>query len=255
MEVSRKTQLEVRRKKPMRVYIDVARELKKEIVSGVYPVGSQLPTEVALCKRFAVGRHTIREALKLLRDDRLVTSRQGAGTVVVPSTTSETFLLDAVSIDDLSAYATDMYTEIHSTKMELVAGKLAARLGVASGEEWLAVRGFAHARGQALPVCTSEHYIHREFAAVGRLLQRHTGPISSLIETVSAQTIVEITHDILATLIPPTLAADLDVPPGSAAIEVRRTFKTSDGKVAQVTVHTHPASRFRLSMTMRRDKN
>jgi GntR family transcriptional regulator len=35
-------------------------------------------------------------------------------------------------------------------------------------------------------------------------------------------------------------------------LEVQRTYKTSDGEVAQVTVNTHPASRFRHSMTMRR---
>jgi GntR family transcriptional regulator len=33
---------------------------------------------------------------------------------------------------------------------------------------------------------------------------------------------------------------------------VHRTYTTSDGEVAQVTINTHPAARFRHSMTMRR---
>ena len=38
----------------------------------------------------------------------------------------------------------------------------------------------------------------------------------------------------------------LKVEPGSAALEMQRTYKTSDGEIAQVTVNTHPsASRFR----------
>ena len=41
-------------------YLQVARTLRKEIVDGVYPVGSQLPTEHELCERFAVSRYTIR---------------------------------------------------------------------------------------------------------------------------------------------------------------------------------------------------
>ena len=41
---------------------------------------------------------------------------------------------------------------------------------------------------------------------------------------------------------------------GSAALEMRRTYTTSDGEVAQVTVNTHPSSRYRHSMTMRRIK-
>jgi len=35
---------------------------------------------------------------------------------------------------------------------------------------------------------------------------------------------------------------------------VQRTYKLATGKVAQVAINTHPASRFRHSMTMRRVK-
>ena len=48
------------------------------------PVGSQLPTEHELCERFSVSRYTVREALRRLRDDNLVSSRPRAGTMVVP---------------------------------------------------------------------------------------------------------------------------------------------------------------------------
>jgi len=64
--------------------------------------------------------------------------------------------------------------------------------------------------------------------------------------------IVEVDQQIAAVLIPTSLADGLKTDPGSPALEVRRTYKTSDGEVAQVTVNTHPASRFRHSMTMRR---
>jgi GntR family transcriptional regulator len=33
---------------------------------------------------------------------------------------------------------------------------------------------------------------------------------------------------------------------------VHRTYRTSDGELAQLTINTHPASRFRHTMTMRR---
>jgi GntR family transcriptional regulator len=53
-------------------------------------------------------------------------------------------------------------------------------------------------------------------------------------------------------LISSTLATQLSVEVGSPALEVHRTYATSDGEVAQLTINTHPASRFRHSMTMRR---
>jgi hypothetical protein len=33
---------------------------------------------------------------------------------------------------------------------------------------------------------------------------------------------------------------------------MQRTYTTSDGEVAQVTINTHPSSSFRYAMTMRR---
>src|SRR5689334_24761626 len=79
-------------------YLQVARTLRKEIVDGVYPVGSQLPTEHQLCERFAPSRHTIREALRRLREDNLVASRPRAGTRVVPPPASSSYA-DGVAAD------------------------------------------------------------------------------------------------------------------------------------------------------------
>ena len=51
------------------------------------------------------------------------------------------------------------------------------------------------------------------------------------------------------------VAQSLKVEPGTAALEVRRSYKTSDGKIAQLTVSIHPEAGFRHSMTMRRVKS
>jgi GntR family transcriptional regulator len=234
------------------LYLQVARALKEEIVGGEYPVGSQLPTEDELCERFAVSRYTVREALRRLRDDHLVASRQGAGTVVVPRRSSGSYAQDVMSINDLVSWAVGKRFAIESIEMASIDEKLAAWTALASGEEWLAVRGFGHMDGVECPVCWAEYYIHRDFAAVGRLLPRHTGPIFPLIEDLFGQSIVEVNQEIAAALISPALAAGLRVEAGTAALEVRRTYKTSDGQIAQVTLSIHPASRFRHSMTLRR---
>jgi len=69
------------------LYIQLARTLKEEIVSGVHPIGARLPNEESLGERFSVSRFTVRQALRLLREEGLVQSRQGAGTTSCPSTT------------------------------------------------------------------------------------------------------------------------------------------------------------------------
>jgi len=236
------------------LYLQVARTLKEEIVTGVYPVGSQLPTEDALASRFSVSRCTVREALRRLREDNLVSSRQGSGTVVVPRRTADSYAGDVMSIDNLVSWSVGKRFAIESMEVVALDEKLASRTGLARGDEWLAVRGFGHEDGVKIPVCWAEYFIHRDFAAVGRLLPRHTGPIFPLIEDLFGQKIVEVQQQIGATLISPAVAGSLQVKAGSAALEVRRTYKTA-GDIAQVTLSTHPASRYRHSMTLRRVKD
>jgi GntR family transcriptional regulator len=236
------------------LYIQVARALKEEIVNGLYPVGSLLATEDSLCERFCVSRYTVREALRLLREDGLVSSRQGAGTVVIPAHFSGSEMHQVMSINDLLTFASGTRFAIDAIHMVTMDNKLASRTGLPGADEWLQVRGYRYAEGEAIPICATEYYINRSFAAVGRLLQRHTGPIFPLIEDMFGQNIIEVHQQISAALIAQALSVALKVKAGSAALEVRRTYKTAGEKIAQVTINTHPASRFQHSMTMRRVK-
>ena len=135
-----------------------------------------------------------------------------------------------MSINDLLAFAADTRFAIESIKTVVIDAKLASRTGLPSGEEWLEVCGYRHSEGVDAPVCWTEYYINRAYAAVGRLLQRHTGPIFPLIEDMFGQSIIEVQQQISATLISPALAAGLEVKDGSAALEVRRAYKTSRGE-------------------------
>jgi len=81
---------------------------------------------------------------------------------------------------------------------------------------------------------------------------RHAGAIFPLIEDLFGLSIVEVRQEIASVLISSVLADQLSVEVGSPALEVHRTYIASDGVVAQVTINTHPAARFRHSMTMRR---
>lgn len=245
--------MDTRSRKPL--YLQVAHTLKEEIVGGAYPVGSLLPTEDRLCARFSVSRYTIREALRRLREEGLVSSRRGAGTVVVPPHPPEADIRQVMSINDLLAYAAGTRFVIESIGMVTMDRKLASRTGQSSGEQWLAVLGYRHAEGVATPVCRTEYYINRAFAAVGRLLQRHSGPIFPLIEDLFGQAIEEVEQRISATLLSGAMATALGVEDGSAALEVRRIYRTADGAIAQVTINTHPASRYQHRMTMRRVKS
>jgi len=57
--------------------------LMMEIRAGTLGPEGKLPSANSLAARFAVNRHTIRQALKALEDDGVAESRQGSGTFLV----------------------------------------------------------------------------------------------------------------------------------------------------------------------------
>jgi GntR family transcriptional repressor for pyruvate dehydrogenase complex len=56
--------------------------LEQQIAAGTFPVGSKLPTEPELMAQLAVGRSTLREAMRVLVHMGLVDVRPGDGTYV-----------------------------------------------------------------------------------------------------------------------------------------------------------------------------
>lgn len=190
--------------------------------------------------------------MRRLRDDNLVASRPRAGTLVVPRPSTTSYAQDVMSIDDLLAFAQGARLTIETNAMVTVDAALVERTGLPLGTEWLAANGYRRIDDATAPVCRTEYYINRTFAAVGRLLHRHTGPIFPLLEDMFGISVVEVHQEISAVVLDAEQAKRLEVDAGSVGLQLQRTYTTSDGEVAQVTVNTHPGSRFRHAMTMRR---
>lgn len=58
-------------------------QIFRAIVSGHFPIHTRLPSESALCERFAVSRPVVREAMARLQRDGVVESRKGSGSYVL----------------------------------------------------------------------------------------------------------------------------------------------------------------------------
>nr|WP_245186840.1 GntR family transcriptional regulator [Enterococcus larvae] len=63
--------------------MDVAEQIKADILSGKYPVGSLLPTESELEEIFEVSKITVRRAIEILADEELLEKKSGKGTTVL----------------------------------------------------------------------------------------------------------------------------------------------------------------------------
>ena len=61
----------------------VYERILSKIVDGAFPENSKLPTEIELSKRLEVSRPVLRQALARLREDEVISSRQGSGSYVM----------------------------------------------------------------------------------------------------------------------------------------------------------------------------
>ncbi len=65
-------------------YSQLAGILRRQIASGMFRPGDQLPSEGQLCRRYDVSPMTVRRSINLLSDEGVVNTAQGRGTFVKP---------------------------------------------------------------------------------------------------------------------------------------------------------------------------
>ena len=65
-----------------RPYLRIAADIRRDIASGRYAVGEQLPVARELSEKYGVAMMTIGNALAVLRDEGLIETRQGGGSFV-----------------------------------------------------------------------------------------------------------------------------------------------------------------------------
>lgn len=84
--------------------------MRQLIKNGEWPGGSRLPTESELSQRFGASRPVVRQALAKLRDEGLISSRQGSGSYVLAE--PETEALAALHFPQIRSLA-DIDTFLH----------------------------------------------------------------------------------------------------------------------------------------------
>lgn len=68
------------------LHMSVAQRIKEMIISGKMRPGDKLPTEMSLIKEFSISRSTLREAMKILKAEHIIVSKQGSGTFISEET-------------------------------------------------------------------------------------------------------------------------------------------------------------------------
>ncbi len=118
---------------PRPPYLQVATALRAAILTRKIEPGDKLPSQNELAERYGVSRMTIQQALRVLKDESLVVSRQGSGVFARERTEKpvglrphieKAFEADEVSIDFLGYTAETLHGAIAEPLDKIRAGRL-----------------------------------------------------------------------------------------------------------------------------------
>jgi len=216
--------------------------LLRQITDGTFVVGDRLPTEEELGAMHGLARGTVRQSLGRLEELGMITRRPGAGTIVIAAEPAGSYRPVALSAADVVTIAAG--TRLVRPEMGEVAldDALAARLGAEPGTIWFRLAGPRVRRGTGeRPLCWSEHY------------QPHHLPREKLLRGAVTEADVSsqaVEQTITAGLISTRMAAALSAKEGDPALVITRRHVSADGALVGVGIHTHPADRYQITMTL-----
>ncbi|MEL3947963.1 MULTISPECIES: FadR/GntR family transcriptional regulator [Streptomyces] len=136
----------------------VISELRNQISSGEWPVGSRIPTEPELVEQLGVARNTVREAVRALAHNGLLDIRQGSGTYVV-ATSELAGVMQRRFADAHPRHIAELRATLESSAAKLAAERRTER-DLRQLDTLLARREEAWASGDAEAFVTADSTLH-----------------------------------------------------------------------------------------------
>lgn len=233
-------------------YLEIEAELQREIESGVYTLGSHLPTEHALCARFAVSRFTVRQALAGLREKGLIHARPGVGTIVIASNRRDAFVQTLSSMEELLQYPAETYRQQVAVEPIRASPELAVMLKCKAGQEWVRLKALRLTRTSSAPIAWLDIYIAPAFARVLDLPNPAAAPVVRQIEESLGFRAAHAQIEIFVGHVSAELAGPLVAQENDPALIIIRRYRGPDGAIFLVTYSVHPENRFTLNIEFER---
>jgi len=236
-------------------YTELANDLVKQIKEGTLPVGTRLPSELALAQQYEVSRTTLRSALDIVERLGLIARKRRAGTVVLARETTPHYTKSLHTIDDLVNYASYTDRTVMGTESVVCDAPLAASLGCRPGQPWIKVSMLrCEQHGERQPVCWTDAYLDPQIGEdVLAMIPDGPGLICHLIEAQTGRTLKDLKQEIGATTLSPDIAAHLQAAPHATGLEITRQYYDAAKQAFLVTVSTYPADKFKFVFWMHRN--
>ena len=233
------------------LYISLAQTLLRDIAQKRYPVGSLLPTEEELASRYGLSRHTVRQALRELKEEGVITSHSGIGTRVrAPSEQPRTFG-GIHSAGDLLQFVESTVMRLISRQEVIADAHFAAQFGCKPGQAWLQLTLLRSVADQKRPLGYLHVYLRPEHAAAVGRVKSFSQPIYAHIEKRYGVRIVEVLQEITAVNLGAQAADALQTHEGEAAMRITRHFLDRNGGTVQISIGHYPSGLYTQSSRFR----
>lgn len=243
-----------RKLEAMALYESIARDLLDAIDAGTYPVGSFIPTEQELARRYDVSRQTVRAAMRRLTELGAVSRRAGSGTRVearVPR--DESFQQTLGSLADLVALAAATRRDVRAVEPVVMDRRMAQRFGCPPGSRWVCVSYLRDAaRPKTAPLAWVDCYVEESYADAVTDLAGDSRLVSEIIAARYGVEAVEVRQTVAACALPAAAAGALGAEAGSPALSVIRRYLDARGRIYEISESMHPGERYAVTSVLKR---
>lgn len=221
------------------LYRQVSSSLLDRIKSGDLAVGMILPKELDLAKELGVSRVTLRQALDILEKGGVVQRVRKVGTKVIAQGMTTAYVQQMDGLDNILRLAGQ--TAMRVNQLTTLKGEPDDGLaGIASATGyWLVVAGVRHLQGASALSTWTTVYVDNKYAGIAPFLDREVDSVYALVEQVYGLAVHSISHRISACALSEEVARALELPAGSAGLQVQAWLYAADGSLIEYVRSIH----------------
>jgi len=233
------------------LYYKIYVVLQQRLRDGEWPPGKPMPTEQDLAVKYDVSRVTVRKALAMLEQEKLILRQPGRGTFAVPSARSSRRANFSGLLENTVDF--ERHTQVRLLAFDKVAlpAPVAARLELPPGSPGLKI---ARVRSdKKAPFSFSECYLPETVAA---LIDRETLGNRTVLTALIAAGVRASTAEqsLSATVADVELARSLRVEVGSPLISMARVVRDHGGRPIEYIRTLYRPDKYEYRVSLSRDQ-
>jgi GntR family transcriptional regulator len=232
------------------LYRQIAQILRDAILDGRIRVGTTLPTELELERRFAVSRVTVRQALQQLEVEGLIRRRRAKGTVVVSDKPhgGESWAFD--SLQDIVAFGEQTQVRLLSFEQRRPTRDVAAIFSTPPSMPLPCVHGVRLLK--KAPLSEFRFWLTPRAAGLVSRVDLNRSTLFLVLESRLGVRLAEARQSVWAELAGSDVARTLRTRSTAPVLAIQRVYMTEGNVPIEVAISRFRADAYRLHQVLRR---